>query len=77
MSKIHFLNKLLSKEVHKLKKENNSKQKWENGETGEGLKMKDEEICILRNHNKNLLDEVKILKGKKTLLKSRKNKDLL
>jgi hypothetical protein len=26
------------------------------------LKKKDEEICRLRNHNKKLLDEVKILK---------------
>ena len=43
----HLLRKL------KINKQGNArKEKWENDESREGLKMKDEEICILRNHDK-------------------------
>jgi hypothetical protein len=65
ISKIQFLNESLIKEVKNLKKENNSKSKWENDESNEDLKKKDEEICRLQNHNKKLLDEVKRLKEEK------------
>ena len=45
-----------------MKKEKNSKGKWEKDESREELEKKDEEICILRNHSKKLLNEVKRLK---------------
>ena len=47
-----------SNKVHKLKQEKNNKEKWENNESREEFKKKNE-ICSLRNRNRNLLDEVK------------------
>jgi hypothetical protein len=44
---MQFLNESLIKEVKNLKKENNSKSKWEKDESREDLKKKDEEICRL------------------------------
>jgi hypothetical protein len=35
---------------------------WEKEDSREELKKKDEEISILQNHNKKLVDEVKRLK---------------
>jgi hypothetical protein len=61
-TKMQSLNETLIKEVKNLKQENSSKKKWENDDSRGILKNKYEEICQLRNHNKQLLDEVKILK---------------
>jgi hypothetical protein len=38
---------------------------WEKDESREEFKKKDEEICRLRNHSKNILEEVKRLKEEK------------
>ena len=59
------LNESLIKEVNNLKQENISKGKIEKNESREDFKNKYEEICILWNHNKKLLDEVKRLKEEK------------
>jgi hypothetical protein len=50
--KMKSLNESLIKEVKNLKKENSSKEKWENDYSRKELKNGDEEICKLRNHNK-------------------------
>jgi hypothetical protein len=63
MSKIKDLNQTLIKKVQKLKQGKSSKGKWEKNKSNEELKKK--EIGILRNHNKKLLDEFKILKEEK------------
>jgi hypothetical protein len=41
------LNESLIKEVKNLKQEKSSKTKWENDDSREDLKKKDEEICRL------------------------------
>jgi arginine/glutamate-rich protein 1 len=41
------------------------------------LKNKDEEICRLRNHNKKLLDEVKILKEEKKNCQNQEERRIL
>ena len=41
--------------------------------SSEEVKMKDEEICRLRNHNKTLLDEVKRLKQEKKHFQNQEN----
>ena len=73
MLKVRSLNETLIREVHKLKQENVSKGKQENEQSCEEVKMKDEEICRLRNHNKTLLDEVKRLKHDKKHFQNQEN----
>jgi hypothetical protein len=41
------------------------------------LKKKDEEICILRSHNKKLLDEVKRLKEEKNNCQNKEERRIL
>jgi hypothetical protein len=52
LSKIHDLNESLVKEVQKIKQGKTSKGKWENNDSREDLKKKDEDVFRLRNHNK-------------------------
>jgi hypothetical protein len=47
LTKIQSRNESLIKEVKNLKKEKSSKAKWENDDSREDLKKKDEEICRL------------------------------
>jgi F0F1-type ATP synthase epsilon subunit len=47
LSKMQSINESLIKEIKNLKQENNSKSKWENDESREYLKKKDEDICRL------------------------------
>jgi hypothetical protein len=69
-----YINEALIKEVHKLKQENISKGKWENDESREELKKKDEEIKRLHKHNQDLLNDVKNMKKHLQEFES-KNKD--
>ena len=53
------LNESLIMEVKNLKQEKSSKAKWENDDSREELKKKDEEIKRLCKHNQELLNDVK------------------
>jgi hypothetical protein len=46
-SKLQSLNESLIKEIKNLKQEKSSKSKWENDDSREELKNKEEEICRL------------------------------
>jgi hypothetical protein len=71
------LNESLVNEVKNINKENISDGKLEKNESREKLQKKDEEICRLQNHNKNLLDEVKILKEEKKHFQNQEKERIL
>jgi len=48
-------------------------RKKDREKSSEEVKMKDEEICGLRNHNKTLLDEIKRLKQEKKHFQNKEN----